>query len=72
MEQLLIERVAVLERAVIEELLAVIGGDDHQAALEHLPRGEAIEQARDLRRDERDLLVVDAAQERAIGGVELD
>src|SRR5262249_37066613 len=55
--------VSVLEPAVVEELLAVVGGEDHERLREQAARLELGEEAAEFAIDERDLLVVGAAQE---------
>ena len=54
---------AVLEAAVVEELLAVIGGQDHERLREQTAFVELGEEAAELAIDERDLFVVGVAQE---------
>ena len=56
----------VLEGAVVEQLLAVIGGEDHEQALAEGLARERVEQAREREIDAEQLLVVSALDEAAL------
>jgi hypothetical protein len=58
----------VLEAAVLEELLAVIGGEHNQRLLEDTSGGKGRSESTQLLIDERDLLVVRGLDELAILG----
>ena len=58
-EQLVVERVAVLVAAVVEELLAVVGGDDERRAPVEPALGEPGDQPPDLGVGEGDLAAVE-------------
>jgi hypothetical protein len=64
------EVVAVAERPVLEEFLAVVGGDDDQRMLENAALLERVEEPAELFVHRRDLRVVHACQARDVLGLE--
>ena len=68
-EQLVVERLAVAELAVVPELLAVVGGHDDERAVEEPAAREAAQEAADLPIGPRELGVVEIPHTLLVGVV---
>ena len=66
MQQLLPERVPMLEAAMLEQFLAMVRREDHQARLQHAAVGEPVTQDTELRVHIGDLFIVGGDDERPV------
>ena len=66
-QQLVVERLPVEELAMVPELLAVVGGDDHERAVEAAAAREAAQQASDLAVGVGEAAVVEVDDALAVG-----
>src|SRR3989449_3199487 len=67
-EERLVERVRVTPEAVVVELLAVVGGDDDERAVEEIELAQAVEQAAELRIAVGDRAVVERDEPVVLAG----